>query len=316
MTFSYTSGFSGDIMEMMCWRTTLGYKERSYRYLLRHFDAFCAENYPDENVLTWNIALAFLNEARKRRDVRCDVIALRNLAKYQLMEGKDACMFPSDFFSYQKRKLPYIMNREDCRRFFDATDHFPSNPKNPLMEYVVPVLFRLQYATGMRPWEVRNLSRLDFDFVHDTIYIPDTKRHKDRQIAVDHKLMQMCKNYDNIACSICPDASCFFPDVTSQPYTAAKIQTLFHKCWENAKNPEGLSYCTPYILRHNFATHTLIRWMEEGKDLDAYIPYLSAYMGHTTFRDTYYYIHLLPEKLSKMACLRIREILMEAEHEI
>lgn len=32
-------------------------------------------------------------------------------------------------------------------------------------------------------------------------------------------------------------------------------------------------------------------------DLNTRLPYLSAYMGHTGFEDTAYYIHLLPEKL-------------------
>ena len=33
-------------------------------------------------------------------------------------------------------------------------------------------------------------------------------------------------------------------------------------------------------LRHTFATHRLYHWMRDGKDLNAMLPYLSAYMGH------------------------------------
>lgn len=40
-----------------------------------------------------------------------------------------------------------------------------------------------------------------------------------------------------------------------------------------------------------------MKWLEEGADINAYIPYLSAYMGHANFTDTAYYIHLLPERL-------------------
>jgi hypothetical protein len=35
--------------------------------------------------------------------------------------------------------------------------------------------------------------------------------------------------------------------------------------------------------------------MKEGKDIEAMLPYLSAYMGHERFSDTAYYIHLVPE---------------------
>ena len=41
----------------------------------------------------------------------------------------------------------------------------------------------------------------------------------------------------------------------------------------------------------------ITKWLNENADLYAKVPYLSAYMGHTQFEDTAYYIHLLPEKL-------------------
>jgi integrase len=70
--------------------------------------------------------------------------------------------------------------------------------------------------------------------------------------------------------------------------------------------------CTPYSLRHRYATETMMRWLEEGKELDAWIPYLSAYMGHASFTATYYYIHLLPERLARLDCMRSNHIIPEA----
>ena len=55
---------------------------------------------------------------------------------------------------------------------------------------------------------------------------------------------------------------------------------------------------TPYTLRHNYATRTLMRWVEEGKDLEAWLPYLAAYMGHQKYSSTAWYVHLLPERLA------------------
>lgn len=56
----------------------------------------------------------------------------------------------------------------------------------------------------------------------------------------------------------------------------------------------------PYDFRHTFATHRLYLWMREGKDLNAMLPYLSAYMGHAQLSDTYYYIHLVPGLFEEM----------------
>lgn len=315
MTYSFSSGFADDIRGMMEWRGVLGYTESCYAQQMRDFDQHCMENYPEACILTWEIALSHLELLRKRRDIRIDVCALRNLGKYQIMTGKDACIFPADYFSYKKRRLPYIMSDEECRRFFEATDNYPYDKWNPLLTYTVSVFFRLQYATGMRPQETRLLTRQDFDFVHDTIYIANSKRHKDRCIAVEHRLMETCRKYDGIARRIYPDTNIFFPNRRRQAHGALSIQNLFHKCWEIAGNPDGLAYCTPYILRHNFATRTIILWMQEGKDFSQYLPYLSAYMGHETFRETCYYLHLMPERLARMGCMDISEIIPEVVHE-
>ena len=50
-----------------------------------------------------------------------------------------------------------------------------------------------------------------------------------------------------------------------------------------------------YDFRHTFATECICRWMREGKDVDAMLPFLSAYMGHARFEDTAYYIHMIPD---------------------
>ena len=46
--------------------------------------------------------------ALERDHYYVDVIALRNLGRYQVLLGKEACVFPVDYFSYKKRQLPYI----------------------------------------------------------------------------------------------------------------------------------------------------------------------------------------------------------------
>lgn len=56
-------------------------------------------------------------------------------------------------------------------------------------------------------------------------------------------------------------------------------------------------------------------WIEQGKDLDAYIPYLSTYMGHERFQDTYYYVHMLPQRLAKMAYMEVGGIIPEVGYE-
>lgn len=86
--------------------------------------------------------------------------------------------------------------------------------------------------------------------------------------------------------------------------------------------PEKSSGCAevrtrPYDLRHAFATHTLMQWIENGNDVMALLPYLSAYMGHSKISSTFYYIHLLPQRLRESAGIEwdtLDEIYREGEH--
>ena len=48
-------------------------------------------------------------------------------------------------------------------------------------------------------------------------------------------------------------------------------------------------------LRHTFAVHCLQKWVEAGEDLNAKLPYLSAYMGHAGLSSTQQYLRLTAE---------------------
>lgn len=58
-----------------------------------------------------------------------------------------------------------------------------------------------------------------------------------------------------------------------------------------------LPHLRPYDLRHRFASAVLQRWIDDGKNIYAMLPYLRAYMGHEDFRHTLYYVHILPGNL-------------------
>jgi integrase len=46
----------------------------------------------------------------------------------------------------------------------------------------------------------------------------------------------------------------------------------------------------PHDLRHTFAVHRVLAWYREGRDVNALLPALSAYMGHVNPAHTYTYL--------------------------
>jgi len=310
MKYSLCSGFALHVGSLLEQRSVLGYAVDDYRNHLSNFDRFCVTNFPDAAYLTQEIAFAWCDEAKGNGGANRACI-IRSLGRHLRLAGEDAYILPPSFFPKKRPSLPHIFTDEELKSFFEAADLFTSCKASPLIEYTVPVIFRLQYSCGMRPQEVRCLRRSDIDFRDGTIYISDGKHYRDRRLPVDKHVLEMCRKYDLIAETAIHNRFYFFQSPTGGAYTSAWLGKTFHKCWEATGNGAKHINCSPYSLRHRYATELLTRWMEEGRDLDALIPCLSAYMGHKSFSATYYYIHLLPERLSRMSAMHVANIIPE-----
>ena len=72
---------------------------------------------------------------------------------------------------------------------------------------------------------------------------------------------------------------------------------MFNRIWDQAayRGPRPVRGLDPYDFRHHFAYANLERWMTQGRDVTAMLPYLSRYMGHAGFESTFYYVHTSPD---------------------
>ncbi len=310
--YGFHSGFAKDLNNFMEYKKSLGFVETSY-FHLNSFDEFCAEKYPETNELTSEIVNEWCTISSLGIINRCSQI--REFAKYQLSMGKHAYVYPARNIPARHDRLPYILSEAEQEKFFRAVDSFPASAKSPIMEYTAPVVFRCMLSCGFRPREVVSLRRIDFNFNHNTIYIEDSKNHRDRRIAVSEELMDLCRKYDTIAESYFPNRACFFPNKFGSPLSYPSLVYLFHRSWELSGIDSAGRQPSLYSFRFTFATETLMRWIEEGKDIEAMLPYLSAYMGHVKFKDTYYYITLLPERIAKRAFMDVGGIIPEVNED-
>ena len=62
-------------------------------------------------------------------------------------------------------------------------------------------------------------------------------------------------------------------------------------------DPQSLYFRTD-DRRHRFAFQSLLQWYRDGEDVERRLPVLSAYLGHTEVRDTYWYLSARPELMS------------------
>ena len=150
MSYEFTSGFAGQLKEMLEQRALMGHSINDYSYHFANFDRFCTNHFPNETILTKEIAFAWCNDGRGNGKGRCNrASVIRGFARYIHVTGKTAYVVPPSFFPEPKAKRPIVMNDVELINFFDATDRCPNRSRDILYEFTVPVIFRLQYACGM-----------------------------------------------------------------------------------------------------------------------------------------------------------------------
>ena len=229
MSRSFHSMFADDIRGMVEHKKALGHKAESYEWNMQNFDRYCMKFFPEADTLTEGIALGWCGAGKESGKSAYRANAIREFGRYLSAIGKSAYVLPREFFPQKRAGLPHLFTDEELIRFFEAADHFPHYAKSPLAEYIVPVIFRIQYACGLRPKEARLLRRTDMDFHKSTIYISESKWCKDRCLPIEPGLMRLCRKYDAVAQEMAPDRVYFFPSPSGNAYTHGWLTAVFHK---------------------------------------------------------------------------------------
>ncbi len=324
MNGAYTSKLGPYISQMVDQKRAVGYPYKESERILRSFDSFCAAEFPDAETISPEIgnAWAVIKPTEKSRSFLDRLAPIRELARYMNSIGMDSYIIPNGLAPTKpQRYIPHIFSPEELKRFFQAADSQPVLPKSRLRHLQIPVIFRLMYTCGLRPNEVRLIQKEHLGLSEGTIFIPESKGHKDRVVVMPTEMKNICSKYYSFAAHEFPDSPYLFPcqRFNGTAYTENWLGKMFHLCWHEAGL--GTVYGNsprPYDFRHTFATYKLYQWMKEKRDLGVLLPYLSAYMGHACFSATAYYIHLVPDFFSELSGMDLNaygDILPEVPHE-
>lgn len=274
-------------------RLSLGYNVKK-RYVADEFCEYLGVHYSDENAVTKEMFDKWLCQrvfATNSHHLHC-VTNIRMFLRYLRFTGEDVYVPDEDYSVRVERFLPYTFTDDELMRLFHAFDSVVPDKGSPCREYITPVLFRLMYCCGMRPGEPLSVLKEDFDLNTGELYIRQAKGYKDRRILVSNDVLQLCRNYAGHM----KTGRYFFERNPGEQIATHWMRNQFDSAWE-LSGIQSVRKARPYDLRHNFATRTIIRWVNEGKNATELLPYLSEYLGHTTLASTAYYIHLVPERI-------------------
>lgn len=299
MTFS--SGFASSIESYLQYREGMHYGGEGERRYLSSFDKYCAEHCPDEKFLTKDAVRGWFSDEISKGHLALEnkATTIRMFARFL---GHSSYILPMSCVPKTPQYVPYIMTDKELSAFFNAADCIPMHPLNPFLDEVMPVLLRFIYACGLRPGEALRLKTEDVDLKSGEIFIRNTKRHKDRIIVASDDALTLLKRLDLKRKIATGESEYFFCNKDGSQLKLFHLDQAVKGCWQYAHpdaNPAELPKIRAYDLRHRFASAVLQGWIDEGKNLYVMLPYLRAYMGHQSFSDTVYYIHLLPDRLMK-----------------
>jgi integrase len=292
---------AGAIAELVTEKRALGYKYVSEERALARFHAFCASSFPGLDTVTRASVEAWIACARQRAvkpaTVNSLIAPVRELARWLHRRGVDAYVLPAGVLEKPARYVPHIYSDEELAALFAQTDRCRYCQEVPFRHLVMPVLFRTIYACGLRCSEARLLRVEDVDIDAGVLQIRDAKGGKDRQVPVSEPLRERLVDY-HAKLAGQPGWEWFFPGATpGVPLTPMNVNRNFRRFLWQARIPHGGRGHGPRVhdLRHTMAVNNLRSWFAQGENVDALLPVLQTYLGHSSIGDTAYYLHLTAE---------------------
>jgi integrase/recombinase XerD len=200
--------------------------------------------------------------------------------------------------------VPYIYTRDEIRRLLDA---IPSihDYRNLTEPDTLRAILLLLYGAGLRVGEALTLSVADVNLPNALITVRDTKFFKSRLVPIGPQLADVLTVYARRRTASHPGNDPDSRFFLGRRGAAIQVQTMddtFERLRDRAavRRYDGARY-QPRLhdLRHSFAVHRLIRWYQQGADVQRLLYHLSVYLGHVHIRHTQVYLTMTTDLLQQ-----------------
>ena len=198
------------------------------------------------------------------------------------------------------RPQPHFFSDDDIERLLQAALELP--PDDGLRRWTFHCLFGLLCVAGLRIGEARALTFGDVDLHEAILTIRSTKFGKSRLVPLHPSALEVLADYmrrrQSLAATLTTDH--VFVNDQGTPLSHDRALDTFQRLLKKIGVVEQRDRRRPHLhdLRHRFALQTLLQWYRDGQDVERRLPVLSAYLGHTEVRDTYWYLSARPELMS------------------
>jgi integrase/recombinase XerD len=285
-------------------RRHLGFKMRHEERRLRRFVSFMERH--NASYITTKLALQWATE---RNDVQRAtwaerLMCIRVFARYCSGADPRTEVPPLRLMPFRpKRATPYLYSEKEIRDLMDAAVALP--PSGGLRGLTYRCLFGLLTVTGMRISEALALSRDDVDLKNGLLTIRGAKFGKQRLITLHatacRALEQYARQRDALLNS--PYTAHFLLCANGRVPEVSTVRRVFYQL-SRRTGLRGLSdHRGPRLqdFRHRCATEILVKWSQDGVDVERRLPVLSTFLGHGHISETFWYLSGSSELLQQAA---------------
>lgn len=282
-------------------RRSLGYAFDKQAATLRTLAGYVASERLD-GPLTQTMGLNFVvswNGSANGRAIRYGVV--RRFADYlAVYDSQTEVLDPKALPRSRAVPPPRILSDTELSALMSACRRV--SPGYPGRAMVLTPLVGLLASTGLRSGEALRLDRADVDLAGGVLSIQKTKFRKDRLVPVHPTTVTALRAYtrQRDRAYPAPRDPAFFLSSRGNRLSEAGLHTAFTAARKIAGLESGKAL-RPHDLRHRFAVTRLAAWHREQADVQALLPVLATYLGHTRYSDTAYYVHATAELLGMAA---------------
>lgn len=295
-----TVGLDQALADYLSVRRALGFKLDRAQKLLAQFVGYLHDHGAD--TVTTDLALAWvmLPADAAPRWWQLRMSAVRGFAVYLHTLDAGVEVPPAGLIRCGPcRATPYLYSEADIAALVHAAGRLP----RPLGAVTYQTLIGLLAVTGVRVGEAIGLDRDDFDSDRDGLLtVRGAKFGKTRLIPLHPDTVTALRVYLQAR-------DVLFPAPASPALLISTVGTRlrYNDVWRTFRRLVGQTglaarsaSCQPRIhdLRHSFAVCALLDGYTRGDDVQALLPRLSTYLGHTDPKHTYWYLSAAPELLA------------------
>jgi integrase/recombinase XerD len=278
-------------------RRSLGYKLTSDAKALKSFVGYLEQHGLDH--ITTVSALQWARQTNSKRPYRWSrrLCFVRGFACY-LSALDRRTEIPSSTLLQSKyhRPTPFMITAEHIDCLLQGALNRPRLPT--IVTKTLHCLYGLLSVTGLRISEALKLTCQDIDFDSGVLTINHSKFGKSRLVPLQASSVKMLRDYQHTRQSAIGNRHVvhWFINQYGKPIGYDSVRYHFRKIFQVMGHQPQPGRANPRLhdLRHYFAVSTITRWYEDGADVHAKLPILSAYLGHVETRDTYWYISACP----------------------